>query len=100
MRSAMGMSGFILTLIIQFQLYALTFAMLWCAGYVREISQKIRELKENQAGTYDGLELRGVEDATQSSVNENSGDDKSVNDDGPENSIMMDNQHNIQDDTS
>lgn len=74
--------------------------MMWCASYVKDISQKIRQLKENQAGTYEGLELRGVEDATKSSVNENGGDDKSINDDGPENNILIDENYSIQEDTS
>ena len=69
LRSAMGLPGFILTCIIQVQLYALVFVMMWCAAHVKDICDKVQKLKEDQAGTYDGLEMLGVEGAD---------DDKSI----------------------
>ena len=32
--------------------------MMWCASHIKEISDRVRKLKEEQAGTYLGLELR------------------------------------------
>ena len=36
--------------------------MMWAAATIRDYSDKIRKLKESQAGTYQGLELRGVDE--------------------------------------
>lgn len=37
--------------------------MMWAAATIRDYSDKIRKLKEAQAGTYRGLELQGVDEA-------------------------------------
>ncbi len=35
---------------------------MWCATHIKEISDRMKKLKETNAGTYKGLELRGVDD--------------------------------------
>ena len=37
----------------------LVFVMMWCASHIKDISDKVIKLKDEQAGTYQGLELRG-----------------------------------------
>lgn len=62
LRSAMGLGGFVLTSLIHVQLYCLVFVMMWCASHIKEIADKVATLKEQQAGTYKGLELRGSDE--------------------------------------
>lgn len=52
LRSAMGLGGFVLTSIIHIQLYCLVFLMMWCASHIKEIADKVKKLKDEQAGTY------------------------------------------------
>lgn len=46
----------------------LVFVMIWCASHIKDISDKVRKLKEEQAGTYQGLELRAGDDHTERKV--------------------------------
>lgn len=63
LRSELGSGGLVLASIIHFQLYMLVFFMMWCASHVKTIVDKVQELKDTQGGSYQGLELLGVEDA-------------------------------------
>ena len=65
LKSAMGMGGIILAIIIHFQMYMLVFVMMWCASHIKDISDKVLKLKDEQAGTYQGVELRGGDDHTE-----------------------------------
>lgn len=65
LRSAMGIAGFVLTSLIHLQLYCLVFVMMWCAGHIKEIADKVKKLKDEQAGTYQGLELQGNEEMSE-----------------------------------
>ena len=58
LKSTMGLGGFVLTSLIHLQIYCLVFVMMWCASHIKEISDKVKKLKDEQAGTYLGLELR------------------------------------------
>ena len=44
MRSELGVAGFILAILIHFQLYLLLFVMMWCASHVKDISDKVKLL--------------------------------------------------------
>ena len=46
LRSAMGVGGFVLTTLIQLQLYCLVFVMMWCASHIKEISDRVKKLKD------------------------------------------------------
>jgi len=37
--------------------------MMWCALHIKDIADKMKKLKDRNAGTYKGLELHDVEDA-------------------------------------
>lgn len=65
MKTEMGLGGFLLAILIHLQLYGLVFIMMWCASHVKEIADRMKMLQAENAGTYKGLELRGVEDALQ-----------------------------------
>lgn len=60
LRTDMGIGGFLLAFLVHVQLYMLVFAMMWCASHVKDIVERVKFLKESNAGTYKGLELRGV----------------------------------------
>ena len=61
MRSELGVLGFVLAIVIHVQLYFLLFVMMWCAAHVKDISDKVKQLKDSNSGTYQGLELKGGE---------------------------------------
>ena len=42
--------------------------VMWCASHVKTIVDKVQELKDTQGGSYQGLELLGVEDALETKV--------------------------------
>jgi DMSO/TMAO reductase YedYZ heme-binding membrane subunit len=60
MRSDLGVWGFLLSLMIHFQIYCVLFALSWCSYTVGLLVESIQKLRDIQAGTYTGLEL-GVE---------------------------------------
>ena len=67
MKTEMGIGGFLLAVLIHLQLYGLVFVMMWCATHVKEICDRMKNLQAENAGTYKGLELRGVDDALERS---------------------------------
>ena len=67
LRSEQGVGGFVLAVLIHAQLYALLFVMMWCALHIRDIAEKMKKLKDKNAGTYKGLELNDVESALERS---------------------------------
>lgn len=64
-KSEQGAGGFVLAVVIHVQLYGLLFVMMWCALHIRDIADKMKKLKDKNAGTYKGLELHDVEDAVE-----------------------------------
>ena len=36
--------------------------MMWCAGHIQDISERMKKMKETQSGTYKGLELKSVDE--------------------------------------
>jgi len=39
--------------------------MMWCAVHIKDIANKMKKLRAKDSGTYKGLELGDVEDATE-----------------------------------
>jgi hypothetical protein len=61
MRSELGVAGFVTACAIHFQLYILLFVMMWCSAHVKDIADKVKQMKASNDGTYQGLELKGSE---------------------------------------
>ena len=61
MKSEMGIAGFVLAVIIHAQLYMLLFVMMWCAAHIKDICDKVKKLKDENSGTYQGLELKSTD---------------------------------------
>lgn len=62
MRSDLGVWGFLLSLLIHLQIYCVLFGLSWCSYTVGQLVGSISKLREIQAGTYTGLELRFEKD--------------------------------------
>ena len=69
-KSDQGVWGLLFASIIHFQLYLIVFGMLWCAYQVKEITTREQKLKDTQGGSYNGLELHGIDEVMETQEDE------------------------------
>ena len=58
-RSDFGMFGFICSMLIHIQIYILLFVMQCCAAQVDDIQRRVQKQREQDRGSYNGVELSG-----------------------------------------